>query len=59
MIVKHETRIRALEAEVTANRAPPPVVKVPEDEGPAGDGLGVVPPPSQEQNSKQMAPDEV
>lgn len=58
MIVKHETRIRALEAEAAANRAPPPSISIPEDEGPAGDGLGVAAPPAQE-NSKLMAPDEV
>lgn len=59
MIVKHETRIRALEAEVAQNRSPAAVA--PEDEGPAGDGLGVMPPPPQAPSpqDKMLAPDEV
>lgn len=56
--MKHETRIRVLEAEAATNRAPPPSISVPEDEGLAGDGLGVAAPPALE-NSKLMAPDEV
>lgn len=46
MIVKHENRIRALEAEVALNK-----VNIDED-GPGGDGLNVAPTPT-------MASDEV
>lgn len=44
MIVKHENRIRALEAEVALNKANT------DEDGPGGDGLNVAP---------QMASDEV
>lgn len=41
MIVKHENRIRALEALVPKTPVVPETAPV-EDEGPIGDGLGVV-----------------
>lgn len=44
MIVKHENRIRALEAEVAMNKANA------DEDGPGGDGLNVAP---------QLASDEV
>lgn len=55
MIVKHENRIRALEADVATMKesSQPPGVHL-EDEGLAGDGLGVSAP-----TSDRLAPDEV
>lgn len=59
MIVKHENRIRALEADVAMCKACHQEEEThsahPEDEGPAGDGLGVAVPP----NADRLAPDEV
>jgi len=70
VIVKHETRIRALEARLSA--VPVPGIGGGEEEGRVGDGLGVSQPPrgtSESINnthtsppvalSQEMAPDEV
>lgn len=59
MIVKHENRIRALEADVAVCKAchqNDDVIAHLEDEGPAGDGLGVAVPPNV---TDRLAPDEV
>lgn len=59
MIVKHENRIRALEAQVAISKTSPvpplePTHPTVEDEGPIGDGLGVVVTPTD-----NLASDEV
>lgn len=45
VIVKHETRIRALEARLSAAPAPAPGNGGGEEEGRVGDGLGIGQPP--------------